>query len=378
MANKRDYYDVLGLNKSASKDDIKSAYRRLAKKYHPDINKASDAEDKFKEVQEAYDILFDDNKRQMYDQFGHAAFEQGTSAGGGPFSGHGFSGTGFGDIDLGDLFGSFFGGRSARSQSPTGPMRGKDTLMRTRIDFMAAVNGRKYNVPVTYDEVCSSCKGSGARTPQDVHRCSNCNGRGYIHTQQRTLFGLMEGQTTCPVCNGKGKTISHKCSTCNGEGYTRVKRDIEVNIPAGISSGQQIRLQGRGERGRNGGPNGDLFIEIIVNNHPHFKRDGNNIRITVPISFTDAALGTKIEVPTVYGDVEVVIPAGTQPENVLKLRGKGIKDMRTGNPGDQFIHLDITTPKNLNKKQKELLESFRELENKNDNIFTKFRKAFKR
>lgn len=377
MANKRDYYEVLGINKSASKDEIKSAYRRLAKKYHPDINKAKDAEEKFKEVQEAYDILYDDNKRQTYDQFGHAAFEQGGS-GGGPFSGSGFSGAGFGDMDFSDIFGSIFGGRSQRSQSQSGPMRGKDTLMRTRIDFMAAVNGRKISIPVTYDEPCSSCKGTGARSPQDIHTCRNCGGKGYIHTQQRTLFGLMEGQTTCPSCNGKGKTISTRCSTCNGDGYIRVKKDIEVNIPAGISSGQQIRLQGRGERGSNGGPNGDLFIEIIVNPHSYFKRDGNNIRITVPISFVDAALGSKIEVPTVYGDVELSIPPGTQSDNILKLRGKGIKDMRSGNPGDQFVHLDITTPKNLNKKQKELLESFRELENKNDNIFTKFSKAFKR
>lgn len=378
MTNKRDYYDVLGLTRSATKEDIKGAYRKLAKKYHPDINKSSDAEEKFKEVQEAYDTLFDDNKRQMYDQYGHAAFEQGASSGG-PFSGQGFSGAGFGDVDLGDLFGAFFGGGGTkRSQSQSGPMRGKDTLMRTRIDFMDAINGRKYNLPVTYDEPCSACKGSGAHSPKDIHTCHNCNGRGYVITQKRTLFGLMEGQSPCTVCSGTGKTISRKCSTCNGEGYTRVKRDIEVNIPPGISSGQQIRLQGRGERGYNGGPNGDLFIEIIINPHPHFKRDGNNIRITIPLSFIDATLGTTIEVPTVYGDVEVTVPPGTQPDNILKLRGKGIKDMRSGNPGDQFIHLEIATPKYLTKKQKELLRAFQELEKKDDNIFVKFRKAFKR
>lgn len=377
MAKKRDYYEVLGLNRSASKDEIKSAYRRLAKKYHPDINKASDAEDKFKEVQEAYDVLFDDNKRETYDRFGHAAFEQGTGTGG-PFSGRGFSGAGFGDIDLGDIFESFMGGGRRQARDPNAPARGQDTLMRTRIDFMDAVNGRKYNLPVTYDETCSTCKGSGAHSPSDVHTCSNCHGSGYITTQQRTFFGLMEGQTTCPVCHGKGKTITRKCQTCSGEGYTRVKRDIEVNIPAGINSGQQIRLAGRGGRGHNGGPNGDLFLEIIVNKHSFFQRDGNNIRINVPLSFADAALGTSIEVPTVYGDVEVKIPAGTQPDNVLKLRGKGVKDMRTGNPGDQFIHLEVATPKNLTRKQKELLEEFRGLENKNDNIFARFKKNFRK
>jgi len=378
MATKRDYYEVLGLKKGASKDEIKSAYRRLAKKYHPDINKEAGAETKFKEVQEAYDILFDDNKRATYDQFGHAAFEQGTSSGGNPFSGAGFSGAGFGDINLGDIFNSFMGGGTSRRVDPSAPRRGDDTLMRIRIEFMDATNGRKYTIPVSYDETCSSCGGSGAHSSKDIHTCSNCHGKGYVRTQQRTLFGIMEGQTTCQVCGGMGKVIDNKCNTCGGKGYNRVKRDIDVNVPAGINSGQQIRIQGRGGRGANGGPNGDLFIEIMVNSHSHFKRDGNNIHITIPVSFVDAALGTTIEVPTVYGDVEVKIPAGTQPDNILKLKGKGIKDMRSGNPGDEFIHLDIKTPKNLSKKQKDLLESYRQSEGNGDNVFQKFRKAFKK
>ncbi|MFA5481084.1 MAG: molecular chaperone DnaJ [Bacilli bacterium] len=376
MATKRDYYEVLGLKKGASKEDIKASYRRLAKKYHPDINKEPGAEAKFKEVQEAYDILYDDNKRSTYDQFGHAAFEQGTSSGGNPFQGGGFSGAGFGDINLGDIFNSFMGGGPKRRADPNAPRRGDDTLMRLRIEFMDAIKGRKYTIPVTYDEVCSKCGGTGARSHSDIHTCSNCHGSGYVRTQQRTLFGIMEGQTTCQVCGGSGKIIDAKCDTCGGKGYNRVKRDIDINVPPGINSGQQIRLQGKGGRGVNNGPNGDLFIEIMINDHAHFKRDGNNIHISIPISFVDAALGTTIEVPTVYGDVEVNVPSGTQPDNILKLKGKGIKDMRTGNPGDQFIHLEIKTPRNLSKKQKELLDSFRSLEGGSESVFAKFRKSF--
>jgi len=378
MATKRDYYEVLGLKKGASKDEIKASYRRLAKKYHPDINKEPGAEAKFKEVQEAYDVLYDDTKRSTYDQFGHAAFEQGASAGGNPFQGGGFSGAGFGDINIGDIFNSFMGGGTRQRSDPNASRRGEDTLMRLRIEFMDAIKGRKYAIPVSYDETCGKCGGTGARSHSDIHTCSNCHGNGFVRTQQRTLFGMMEGQTTCQVCGGSGKVIDAKCDSCGGKGYVRVKREIDINVPSGINSGQQIRIAGKGSRGTNGGVNGDLFIEIIINAHPHFKRDGNNIHITIPISFIDAALGTTIEVPTVYGDVEVKIPPGTQPDNILKLKGKGIKDMRSGNPGDQFVHLDIKTPVALSKRQKELLETYRSDEVSGDSTFAKFRKSFRK
>lgn len=375
---KRDYYEVLGLKKGASKDDIKSAYRKLAKKYHPDINKEPGAEEKFKEVQEAYDVLFDDNKRQMYDQFGMAAFEQGASTGGAgnPFSGSGFSGQGFGDINLNDIFSSFFGGGSRQRQS-SGPQRGDDSLMRVRIGFMDAILGKKITIPVSYDETCEKCHGSGAKTPNDIHTCSRCGGTGYIRTQQRTLFGMMENQSVCPECGGTGKVVTDKCPECGGKGYKHVKRDVEVNVPAGINAGQQIRLKGKGGRGRLGGENGDLYVEIVISPHEHFKRDGNDIHIEIPISFVDACLGVTIDVPTVYGEVEVKIPEGTQPNALLRLKGRGIKDMRKGTPGDEYIHVKIETPSKLTKEQKELLEKYRQTEKKGESLFDKFKKKFK-
>ena len=375
---KRDFYEVLGVNKSASKDEIKSAYRKLAKKYHPDLNHEPDAAEKFKEVQEAYDILYDDKKRQMYDQFGMAAFEQGASTGGAgnPFQGGGFSSQGFGGVDLGDIFSSFFGG--GRRQANVGPQRGDDTLQRIRVPFMDAILGKKVLVPVSYDEKCPDCNGTGAKTPKDMHTCPNCQGKGYVRTQQRTLFGMMESQGVCPQCGGSGKIIDVKCDKCGGKGYVHIKRDMEVNIPAGINAGQQIVIRGKGERGINGGPNGDLYLEIVIIPHEFFKRDGNDIHIDIPLSFVDAALGKKIDVPTVYGDVEVEVPAGSQPNQILRLKGRGIKDMRKGTPGDQYIHLQVKTPTKLSKKQKELLEEFQKNEDKSDSFFEKFKKAFKK
>lgn len=376
---KRDFYEVLGVNKSASKDEIKSSYRKLAKKYHPDINKEPGAEEKFKEVQEAYDILYDDKKRQMYDQFGMAAFEQGASTGGSgnPF-GQGFSSQGFGGVDLGDIFNSFFGGGTRRQQRNYGPQRGEDTLQRIRVPFMDAIMGKKVLVPVEYDEQCPSCHGSGAKNASSVKTCPKCGGRGYINVQQRSLFGMMETQSVCPDCHGTGKIITDKCPECGGAGYKHVKRDMEVNIPAGINAGQQIRIRGKGEHGSNGGENGDLYLEVVIVAHPFFKRDGNDIHIDIPLSFADATLGRTIDVPTVYGDCEVTIPAGTQPNQVLRLKGRGIKDMRKGTPGDEYLHIQIKTPSKLSRKQKQILDEYRASIDKQDNEFDKFRKSFKR
>lgn len=377
---KRDFYEVLGISKSASKDEIKSAYRKLAKKYHPDINHDADAPEKFKEVQEAYDILYDDKKRQMYDQFGMAAFENGGSTGGAgnPFQGGGFSSQGFGGVDLGDIFNSFFGGGSTRSSQNYGPQRGNDTLSRVRISFMDAINGKTITMPITYDENCSTCGGTGAKTSNDIKTCPDCGGRGYIRTQQRTIFGVMENQTTCPKCGGTGKIITDKCPDCGGKGYKRVKKDMDVNIPAGINSGQQLRVAGKGERGVNGGPNGDLFLEIIVSPHQYFTRDGNDIHIEIPLDFIDAILGVKIDVPTVYGDCEVEIPAGTQPNQIIRLKGRGVKDLRKGMPGDEYVHIKLQTPTKISKEQRKLLEEYKKSETKGESFFEKFKKAFKK
>ena len=380
MASKRDYYDVLGVSKSATKDEIKSSYRKLAKKYHPDLNHEPDAAKKFEEVQEAYDVLYDDNKRAQYDQFGHAAFEQGASTGGAgnPF-GSGFSSQGFADMDLGDIFSSFFGGGARRrGQQATGPQKGEDKLTRVRISFMDSILGTKITIPVTYDEPCSHCHGSGAESPSAVQSCPYCGGRGYVTTQTRTIFGVMEGQQPCPHCGGSGKQIKEKCHQCGGRGYNNVRKDLTVNIPSGISSGQQVRVSGKGGRGINGGPNGDLYVEILVEAHQDFRRDGNDIHIDVPLSFVDCALGTKIDVPTVYGEVSVTIPEGTQPDQILKLRDRGVKDLRTQKPGDQYIHIKVKTPTKLSRTQKDLLREFQNQSDKSDNVFVKWKSRFRK
>lgn len=356
---KRDFYEVLGVNKNASKDEIKSAYRKLAKQYHPDVNKSPDAPKKFEEIQEAYDVLYDDNKRAQYDQFGMAAFTQGAAggAGGNPFQ-NGFGGQDFGGVDLNDIFASFFGG-SSRQRQGNGPRKGEDVLYRVKISFMDAIKGRHVDVAATYDEPCSHCHGTGAENPNDVVTCSQCGGRGTVKTRQQTLFGVMESEQTCPRCHGSGKTVREKCHTCGGSGYSRVKKTLDVNVPAGISNGQQIRVQGKGGRGLNGGPNGDLYVEVIVQEDSTFTREGNDIHVNVDLSFVDCALGTEIEVPTVYGPVNVTIPDGTQPEQVIRLRDRGVKDLRTGKPGNEYLHIRVKTPTNMSNSQKELLRQFR-------------------
>lgn len=363
MAEKRDYYDVLGVSKNATKDEIKSAYRKLAKQYHPDINKSPDAPKKFEEIQEAYDVLGDDEKRKNYDQFGFAAFEQGAGMGGAgnPFGG-GFSSQGFGDVDLGDLFGSFFGGGSRRSRRSSGPQKGDDTLMNVNISFMDAINGCHITVPLDYDEPCATCGGTGARSSSDIQTCPYCGGSGYVLRQQRTVFGVMQSEAPCEHCQGTGKIIKNVCPDCKGKGYKRVHKDLDVKVPAGINIGQQIRVKGKGERGSLGGENGDLYVEINIKPDKKFKREGNDIHLDVPLSFVSCTLGTTIDVDTVYKVLSVSVPAGTQPNQVLKLKGEGVKDLRTGKPGDQYLHIKVETPTNLTATQKTLLEQFQKEE----------------
>lgn len=374
MASKRDYYEVLGVEKTASADEIKRAYRKLAKKYHPDVNKEADAEAKFKEVQEAYEILFDENKRAAYDRMGHAAFDQNAGGFGGGFGG--FQG-GFDDIDLSDIFGSFFGGGSARQSRRTGPIRGEDRFMQLEIDFMDAVKGKKTEIKINFDEQCSHCNGTGAKTSGDIQTCSKCGGSGTIRTQQRSPFGTFVNTTTCPDCGGTGKIIKEKCPHCHGQGYNNKRVTVELNIPAGINTHQQLRVQGRGYRGSNGGSNGDLYVEIIVKPHSHFIREGQNIHVTIPVSAVDAVLGCEIDVPTVQGDVRLKIPEGTQPGSVLRLKGKGVKELRTDNYGDQYVKVEVKIPTKLSKEEKELYTKIRN-SSSSKSIFDAFKKGFKK
>lgn len=375
MADKRDYYEVLGLERSASDNDIKKAYRTLAKKYHPDLNKAPDAADKFKEIQEAYEVLSDAQKRAAYDQYGFAGVDPQQG-----FQGfNGFSGfDGFGNIN--DIFDSFFGGGGgfSRSQRTTGPRKGSDRIMTLRIDFMDAINGVTKNINLDMEEQCSECLGSGARSKDDIKVCPTCHGSGRVLRQQQTMFGMMQSESACPDCKGTGKKIEKACTRCKGKGYLKKKIQVEVNIPAGIQTGQQLRIQGKGERGIDGGPNGDLYIEVIVNEDSHFIRDGKDILITIPISAIDATLGCKVDVPTVYGDVELTIPAGTQPNQKFRLRGKGVKDTRGGMPGDQYVEVDIVIPSSVSREEKELYEKLKSLEKKSrKSVFERFKNTFK-
>ena len=379
MANKRDYYEVLGLSKGASEDDIKKAYRKLAKKYHPDVNKASDAEEKFKEINEAYEVLSDPQKKATYDQFGHAGMDGFQS---------GFNSSGFSSMnmdDLSDIFSSFMGGMggfsgfnfggSSSSSRRTSPMKGDNRYMYMDIDFLDAVHGVEKLVNITVDKKCASCDGSGAASKSDIETCLTCRGSGRVTRQSRTPFGVIQQQTICPDCRGSGKHIKKICPHCNGQGYNTIKEQVEVSIPAGINTGQQVRLQGYGERGENGGPNGDLYIEIRVKPHKYFTRDGNNIHISVPISAIDATLGTTVDVPTAYGDVELSVPAGTQPGQQLRLKGYGIKDLRSNNLGDQYVDIQIEIPKKLSKEEKELYEKL--ANRKKESVFDRFKKNFK-
>lgn len=368
MAQKRDYYDVLGVSRSATADEIKRAYRKLAKKYHPDVNKEEGAEAKFKEVQEAYEVLSDESKRANYDRFGHSAFDQNGGFGGaGGFDG--FAG-GFDDI-----FESFFGGFGGQTTQSNRPRKGQDRFMSMNIDFMEAIFGAEKTVELNVDETCTACHGSGAYSSADVQTCPTCQGSGRTVSQQRTPFGVFQTQTTCPDCGGSGEKITRVCDVCHGKGYNRKKVNVDIKVPAGIVSGQQLRVSGKGERGLNGGPNGDLLIEVIVGTHPHFRREGNDIHIQVPLSVVDATLGTEIEVPTVYGDVNLKIPAGTQPNTKFRLRDKGVPDLRTGRKGDQYVEVRIEIPKKLTRQEKEIFEQLRE--KKGDSVFDRFKKAFK-
>ncbi len=357
--NKRDYYEVLGVDKNASSDEIKSAFRRLAKKYHPDVSKEPNAAEKFKEAQEAYAILSDESKRKQYDQYGHAAFDQMNGG-----SGFDFSDFDFSDI-LSEIFGQSFGGAFSGfgnfsnfgSRGQTRSSRGQDRLMKMDLTFEEAVFGCKKVINLDVYNECPECKGKGGKGEKT---CPTCYGNGTVTKEQNTLFGAFMTRTTCPDCKGKGKVFDSKCSKCKGTGKVRENKDIEVKIPAGVDNGTQLRLQGKGDSGINGGANGDLYLDFRVKDHVLFEREGNDIYLELPITITDAVLGCKKEVPTLYGNVKLSIDAGATTGDKHRLRGKGVEDIRTGTKGNMYVVLNVVIPDKLDKKQKKLFEELSE------------------
>ena len=357
---KRDYYEVLGVSKGASDDEIKKAYRKMAKQYHPDLNPGDKtAEAKFKEVNEAYEVLSDKEKRSRYDQFGHAGVDPNFGAGaGGPFGG--FSGADFGDIDLGDIFGSFFGGGfgGGSSSRRNGPMKGDTLRAGVTITFEEAAFGCEKEIILNREETCETCHGSGCEPGTTAEICPNCRGTGTVRIQRGGGAFTFATTASCPKCNGTGKIIHQPCKSCNGSGSVRKQRKITVKIPAGIDNGQAVSLRGQGGAGRNGGPAGDLIISVTVRPHAFFKRDGTSVYLEQPVSFLQATLGAELEIPTIDGKVKWTLPEGTQPGTTFRLRGKGIPSINGRGRGDQFVTVQVQVPKNLNREQKEALHAY--------------------
>ncbi len=341
---KRDYYEVLGVPRNASSDEIKKAFRRLAREYHPDVNKSPDAENKFKEINEAYEVLSDDQRRAAYDRYGHAGAQGG-------FGTEGFGG--FSDIN--DIFSEFFGGFArAGTQARRGPRRGADLRYDLKIDFLEAVFGTEKEIEVIRNDVCPRCNGSGAELGTSPTRCRTCNGTGEVRRVQQSILGSFVNVATCPTCNGTGEVITTPCRQCGGRKQVRVTRTLVVNIPPGVDTGTQIRLNGEGEPGVNGGPPGNLYVVINVAPHPFFRRKDEDIIVEVSINVAQAALGDEIEVPTVDGREKLVIPAGTQSGSVFRIKGKGVPHLRRNTRGDQIVLVTVQVPQSLTAEQKRL------------------------
>ena len=373
MADKRDYYEVLGVSKDASDAEIKSAFRKLAKKYHPDLNKDDPtAADKFKEAQEAYEVLSDEQKRSQYDRFGHAGVNNG-AAGMGGFSN--FSGGGFDGVDLGDIFDSFFGGGFGGvggGRSSSRKARGSDVLKRVNLTFDEAVFGCEKEFELDFVEDCSECHGKGGIGEET---CSTCHGSGTVTSEQHTILGSFLSKTTCPDCHGTGHTYKKKCTSCNGKGKVKVHKTIKVNVPSGVDTGKRLRISGKGNPGSNGGESGDLYLEFYVSDHDYYERDGDDIYLEIPLTVTEAVLGCKKTIPTLYGNVSLNIPAGTNNLDKQRIKGKGIKNSSTGSIGNMYLIFKVIIPKKLSRDQKKLFEeldetSFDEKEIKEFNKFT--------
>lgn len=372
MADKRDYYEVLGVSRDASPEEIKKAYKKLAKQYHPDLNPDSKtAEENFKEVNEAYSVLSDENSRARYDQFGH------NDPGAGGFGGGGFDfggfGGGFGDI-FETIFGGGFGGRGA---DPNAPQKGNDLLVDLEVSFEEAAKGVEKEISINRMERCSACHGSGAKDGSKRKTCGNCGGSGKVRVNQTTAFGQFQTVRTCPSCGGRGSIIEEPCPECQGSGRVRQKRKLKVNVPAGVDTGSRLRMHSEGEGGLNGGAPGDLFVNIEVRPHKYFRREGDNIYLEQPISFTEAALGAEIEVPTLEGKVKLEIPEGTQTGTTFRLRGRGFPKLRGYGKGDQHVRVKVTTPTRLSKEQKELLQKLADSFGDGDDKKGFFGKVFK-
>ena len=356
---KRDYYEVLGVSRDADDATLKKAYRQLAKKYHPDMNPGdAEAERKFKEASEAYAVLSDPDKRRQYDQFGHAAFEGGGAGGAGGFGGFDFSGADFSDI-FGDIFGDFFGGGRRGGRTNNGPMKGMNIRKGIRITFEEAVFGCEKEIDIILKDPCEKCHGTGAKPGTSPETCPRCGGKGQVVYTSPSFFGTVQNVQTCPDCHGSGTIIKDKCPDCAGTGYVSNKKTIQVSIPAGIDNGQSVRIRDKGEPGTNGGPRGDLLVEVTVSRHPIFQRQDLNIFSTAPISFAQAALGGDVRIKTVDGEVVYTVKPGTKTDTKVRLRGKGVPSVR--NPkvrGDQYVTLVIQTPEKLSQEAKEALKRF--------------------
>ena len=356
MAEKRDYYEVLGVSKTASDSEIKSAYRKLAKKYHPDMNPGDkEAEAKFKEASEAYAILSDADKRRQYDQFGHAAFDGGAGGGAGGFDFNGFD---MGDI-FGDIFGDFFGGGGRSRSANNGPMKGQNVRVSVHLTFEEACFGTEKQIELNIKEDCAKCHGTGAKPGTQPETCSKCGGKGQVVFTQQSLFGVVRNVQACPDCHGTGKIIKDRCPDCGGSGYISRRKKISVSIPAGIDNGQSIRIRDKGEPGINGGPRGDLLVQVIVGRHPIFQRQDYDIYSTAPITFAQAALGAEVRIKTIDGDVMYTVKPGTQTDTRVRLRGKGVPTTRNKQVrGDHYVTLVVQVPTKMNAEQKELLKAF--------------------
>ncbi len=356
MAEKRDYYEVLGVSKTASDSEIKSAYRKLAKKYHPDMNPGDkEAEAKFKEASEAYAILSDADKRRQYDQFGHAAFDGGAGGGAGGFDFNGFD---MGDI-FGDIFGDFFGGGGRSRSANNGPMKGQNVRVSVHLTFEEACFGTEKEIELNIKEDCAKCHGTGAKPGTQPETCSKCGGTGQVVFTQQSLFGVVRNVQACPDCHGTGKIIKDRCPDCGGSGYISRRKKISVSIPAGIDNGQSIRIRDKGEPGINGGPRGDLLVQVIVGRHPIFQRQDYDIYSTAPITFAQAALGAEVRIKTIDGDVMYTVKPGTQTDTRVRLRGKGVPTTRNKQVrGDHYVTLVVQVPTKMNAEQKELLKAF--------------------
>ncbi|MEG0017329.1 MAG: molecular chaperone DnaJ [Hydrogenoanaerobacterium sp.] len=386
MPDKRDYYEVLGVNKGCTEDELKKSYRSLAKKYHPDLNPGDkSAEAKFKELNEAYEVLSDSSKRQKYDQFGFAGVDPSYGGGAG---GAGFGGFGDMDFDLGDIFGSFFGGGgsgfggSSRTRNPNGPIRGNSINVQLVLTFIEAAKGCQKDISIQRLERCDTCGGGGAAKGSSPETCTDCGGTGQVKVQQRTPFGVIQSSKPCPKCGGKGKVIKNPCPDCRGMGRVRHTRKIKVTVPAGIDNGQTFATQGQGDHGINAGPAGDLNVTVSIRPDPIFEREGFNVWCEIPLTFTQSALGDEVTVPTIDGKVKYDVPEGTQPGTTFRLRNKGIPFVNGRGRGDQYVKVTIEVPKNLSLKQKQALKDFDKLSTEKNyenrkGFFDKLKEAIK-